>query len=94
MYWSLLQGLQCATVKRCQVKVSCVIATCNRPKLLETQLESLFKQSRLPDEIIICEDQPSVESRNMVSKFTKSNIHMIYVENEKKLGMVKNFEGT
>ena len=74
------------------MKISCVIATCNRPELLKEQLASLFEQSQLPNEIIICEDLPSAECRNVVLRFSNPKIHLTYIENSKRLGMVKNFD--
>ena len=73
------------------MKVSCVVATCGRPKLLAQQLRSILLQSRLPNEIIISEDLPNKESRSLLNELDFGDIKVHYLENFTKLGMVQNF---
>ncbi|MDA9806240.1 glycosyltransferase [Alphaproteobacteria bacterium] len=73
------------------MKVSCVLATCGRPKLLAQQLRSILLQSRLPNEIIISEDLPNKESKNLLNELEFGDIEVHYLENFTKLGMVQNF---
>ncbi len=73
------------------MRVSCVIATCGRPKYLIDQLKSILRQSRLPDEIIICEDMPSTKNKKFLDTLDFGNIELKYLENSNKLGMVQNF---
>ena len=48
------------------VTCSVLVATYNRPNVLKCCLKSLFQQSCLPDEIIVCDDGSSEETRQVI----------------------------
>ena len=63
------------------------MCTYNGAEFLPAQLESILRQSRAPDQIVICDDGSTDETQTVLQKFDlKVNV------NEHKLGTVKNFE--
>lgn len=75
-------------------KVSVVVCTYNGEKYIKYQLESIIFQSRVVDEIIVCDDASSdktVEIVNLI-KEKHDNISWIIQRNEISLGVTKNFE--
>jgi len=74
-------------------KVSVALCTYNAELYLKEQLESIFKQTRLPDEIVVCDDCSTDSSLKILNDFRKISPvpFKIYV-NEKNLGVSKNFE--
>ncbi|ARK09909.1 glycosyltransferase family 2 protein [Fibrella sp. ES10-3-2-2] len=72
-------------------KVSIALATYNGQKYLEDLLASLVEQSYPIYEIIVCDD---ISDDNSIKILNKYKLHLpikIYV-NEKKLGVIKNFQ--
>ena len=63
------------------------MCTYNGAQFLPAQLESIFAQTRPPDEIVVCDDGSTDETRPRIKEFEVS-LH----ENERNLGTVKNFE--
>ncbi|WP_420148643.1 glycosyltransferase family 2 protein [Spirosoma sp.] len=62
------------------VTCSILIATYNRPAALERCLISLFQQSRLPNEIIICDDGSAEPTRQLVERLQAiSPVPMLHV---------------
>lgn len=75
------------------VKISVAMCTYNGADFLSEQLESIIAQSRLPDEIIICDDGSIDETQALLKQFTtESSVPVSLHFNEKNLGSVKNFE--
>lgn len=73
--------------------ISIAMCTCNGELFLLEQLESIAKQTVLPDELIICDDQSSDRTLKIVQDFQKkSPFHMKIYLNSSKLGSTKNFE--
>ena len=69
------------------------MCTYNGAEFLPTQWESILAQSRKPDEIIVCDDGSSDQTRHLLEQFaTESSIPVRLRFNEKNLGSVKNFE--
>jgi len=66
--------------------VSCVITTCKREKLLARAIESVLGQTYQNIELIVIDDSPCGETKNVVSQYLLDNSRMQYIENEKKLG--------
>jgi glycosyltransferase involved in cell wall biosynthesis len=65
------------------------MCTYNGAKFLRAQLESIVKQSRPPDEIVICDDGSTDETKSVLKDVAVPiSLHC----NEKNLGAVKNFE--
>ena len=76
-----------------KMKISVALCTYNGELFLKDQLESIFKQTRLPDEIIVCDDCSTDSMVEILNNFQKifPVSFKIYV-NEKNLGVSKNFE--
>ena len=69
------------------------MCTYNGAEFLPAQWESILGQSRSPDEIVVCDDGSTDETRSLIEKFAKeSPIPVTLRFNEKNLGSVKNFE--
>jgi len=78
---------------RVDMIISIVMTTYNGEKYIIKQLESILNQTRLPDEVIICDDVSSDNTEAIVSKFIIDNsLHnWIFIRNEKNKGWKKNF---
>jgi len=73
--------------------ISIAMCTYNGESFLLEQLESIAKQTVLPDELIICDDQSTDGTLKIVQDFqNKSPFHMRIYLNSSKLGSTKNFE--
>src|ERR1700704_2935070 len=71
------------------------VALCmyNGADFLSEQLESIAAQTRLPDELVVCDDGSSDDSTDIVRNFAKNASFPVRLEvNEKNLGSTKNFE--
>ncbi len=74
-------------------KVSIALATYNGERFLHQQLNSLLAQSRLPEEIIICDDGSTDSTKSILNEYKKKHPEIIAVyENKTNLGYIKNFE--
>ncbi|AKB86149.1 Alpha-L-Rha alpha-1,3-L-rhamnosyltransferase [Methanococcoides methylutens MM1] len=75
------------------MKISVALCTYNGSHYLQEQLESIAQQTRLPDELVICDDQSTDNTIEIVKKFaTKAHFPVRLIINEKNLGSTKNFE--
>jgi len=75
------------------MKISVAMCTYNGADFLPAQLESIAAQSRKPDEIVVCDDGSTDETRALLERFaTESAVPVSLHLNEKNLGSVKNFE--
>ena len=75
------------------MKISIALATYNGAKYLKGQLDSFVNQSRLPDELIICDDCSHDETDKIVHNFISTAPFTVrYFKNKKNLGYAKNFE--
>ena len=69
------------------------MCTYNGAEFLPAQWESIVAQSRLPDEIVVCDDGSSDQTRNLVEQLaSETSIPVTVRWNEQNLGSVKNFE--
>ena len=71
------------------VSISVLIPVYNSKDLLFSCIESVLSQDTLPDEIIIFDDYPEKNSKNIVEKFNSELIS--YTINNKNLGRTKNY---
>jgi hypothetical protein len=72
--------------------VSVVMATYNGARFLEPQLASIAAQTRLPDELVVCDDQSSDESVEIVERFSaRAPFEVRVVRNPERLGFAENF---
>jgi len=73
--------------------VSIAMATYNGALHLAEQLNSFTRQTRLPDELVICDDQSTDETVELVNRFQKTAPFRVHVcRNEERLGYIQNFE--
>lgn len=72
-------------------KISIAIATYNGEKYLREQLESLYSQTMLPDEIIVVDDCSTDNTITILEEYHQ-RYGLKYYINEKNLGVNKNFE--
>jgi glycosyltransferase involved in cell wall biosynthesis len=69
------------------------MCTYNGARFLSGQLESIAVQSRLPDELVVCDDRSADESIGIVRNFARNAPFLVRLEiNKKNLGTTKNFE--
>lgn len=73
------------------MKISIALCTYNGAKYLEEQLKSLAEQTLKADEIIICDDNSSDNTVNIVNRY-KDNLNIKLTVNKTNLGVTKNFE--
>jgi glycosyltransferase involved in cell wall biosynthesis len=73
--------------------ISIALCTYNGQKYLATQWESLLKQERLPDEVVVCDDGSTDNTRALLRQLAaEAPFRVVVVENEVQLGYNKNFE--
>jgi glycosyltransferase involved in cell wall biosynthesis len=75
------------------MKISVAMSTYNGARYLREQLDSIAAQTRLPDELMICDDGSTDGTREIISEFATTapfpvNVHL----NKQNLGSTKNFE--
>ncbi|MFT6388109.1 MAG: glycosyltransferase involved in cell wall biosynthesis [Cellvibrionaceae bacterium] len=72
--------------------ISVALATYNGEKYLQELLESLAKQTYLPFELIISDDNSSDKTIAIIEKFSKTApFNVIVIKNKLQLGVIKNF---
>jgi glycosyltransferase involved in cell wall biosynthesis len=75
------------------MKISVAMTTYNGAPYLREQLDSIFEQVRLPDELIIYDDQSTDETPRILQEYAqRSPFPMTIKINERRLGSTKNFE--
>jgi glycosyltransferase involved in cell wall biosynthesis len=75
------------------VKISVAICTYNGAEFLPAQLESIIAQTRLPDQIVICDDGSTDATQSCINQFaTHAAVPVSTKFNTYNLGSVKNFE--
>lgn len=75
------------------MKLSVALCTYNGAAFLSEQLESIVAQTRLPDELIVCDDCSTDDTLRIVDAFTTDAPFPVIVHvNEQNLGSTKNFE--
>jgi len=79
------------------MRISLVLCTYNGARFLPAQLDSLLTQTRLPDEIIICDDASSDNSMALLDAFAaRMRTHSVHVhlhQHPENQGFVHNFSG-
>lgn len=75
-----------------RLKISVGIPTYNRPKYLRQALYSIASQTRLPDEVIVLDDNPRTdENYKVVLEFQKDFSFIKYLRNEVNLGAFQSY---
>lgn len=75
------------------VKVSVIMATYNGEKYIYKQLESIYKQTYKPDEVIICDDNSTDATLEIIMDFIRKNEldNWLVYKNKSNLGWRENF---
>jgi len=73
------------------VRISVAMCTFESIDFIQGQLDSIFNQTLKPFEIVICDDSSTALVENFVRNY-ESDIPISYFRNEKRLGVIKNFE--
>ena len=75
------------------MKISVAMCTYNGARYLREQLQSIAAQTRLPDEMVVCDDRSDDATREIVTGFAASASFPVSIHvNECNLGSTKNFE--
>ncbi|MBC7909552.1 MAG: glycosyltransferase family 2 protein [Pyrinomonadaceae bacterium] len=75
------------------MKLSVAMCTYNGAQYLREQLESLASQTRQPDELVVCDDLSSDNTREIIAGFSRTVPFPVRIYcNNKTLGSTKNFE--
>jgi glycosyltransferase involved in cell wall biosynthesis len=75
------------------VKISIALCTYNGERHLDQQLQSLATQTRLPDELIVCDDASTDRSVAVVEAFARTALFPVRLEvNQVNIGSARNFE--
>lgn len=73
--------------------ISVAMCTYNGSNYLGEQLASVMSQSRLPDEVVVCDDKSTDGTRKLLEDFARNSPFVVRVfNNENRLGSTKNFE--
>lgn len=72
--------------------VAVVVATYNGASFLLAQLESIAQQTHKPAQIIIVDDASSDDTIRIANNFAAAYPEVLVVQNETRLGYIKNFE--
>lgn len=76
-----------------QAKISVAMCTYNGERFLPQQLDSIAKQTRLPDELVVCDDGSTDQTVEMIRSFAASaNCSVKVFTNQKNVGFIANFE--
>ena len=75
------------------MKLSVALCTYNGEKFIAEQLESIARQTVLPDELIICDDRSADRTVQILHEFAhKAPFPVSIYHNETTLGVIRNFE--
>lgn len=73
--------------------ISVALCTYNGERFLEKQLTSLTVQSRVPSELVVCDDGSSDNTLSIIERFARTAPYPVRVHrNQDNLGSTKNFE--
>jgi glycosyltransferase involved in cell wall biosynthesis len=74
-------------------RISIALCTYDGSRFLQAQLDSFAAQSRLPDELVVCDDGSADDTVAIVERFAATaGFPVRVVCNEQRLGSTKNFE--
>ena len=75
------------------MKISVALATYNGQKYIQEQLDSFILQTRLPDELVVCDDGSTDETIEILERFKKNAPFSVRIySNNINLGYERNFE--
>jgi glycosyltransferase involved in cell wall biosynthesis len=74
------------------MKISIAMATYNGAKYLQDQLDSFAAQTRLPDELVVCDDGSKDQTIEIIENFSRTVAFSVRIyRNETRLGYAQNF---
>jgi len=74
-------------------RISVAMCTYNGARFLPEQLASIAAQTRLPDELVICDDGSTDATAEIVEEFARTAPFQVrFIRNAQNLGSTKNFE--
>jgi glycosyltransferase involved in cell wall biosynthesis len=77
------------------MKISVAMTTYNGAQFLREQLDSIFAQARVPDELVVCDDRSTDQTPQLLRDYAaRAPFPMTVVINDKRLGSTANFEQT
>jgi glycosyltransferase involved in cell wall biosynthesis len=75
------------------MKLSIAMTTYNGSRFVGEQLESFASQTRLPDELIVCDDSSTDHTPEILREFQRRSPFLVrIIVNQRQLGFIKNFE--
>ncbi len=75
------------------MRISVALCVYNGERYLPEQLESIIRQDRIPDQIILCDDRSTDHSGAILDRFAgEANLPVRVVRNRENLGVARNFE--
>jgi glycosyltransferase involved in cell wall biosynthesis len=85
--------METPSMSRSRLKVSVALATYNGERFLPQQLASIQQQTRLPDEVVVCDDRSNDRTVEIIREFAASVAYPVRIfENRQNLGSAANFE--
>lgn len=76
-----------------KTRFSVAMCTYNGAKYLKEQLDSIASQTRMPDELVICDDGSKDDTIKIINNFAASSSFSVRLFiNEMNIGTIKNFE--
>lgn len=74
-------------------RISVAVCTYNGSRFLPEQLTSIAAQTRLPDEMVVCDDGATDATAEIIEKFARTAPFLVrFIRNSQNLGSTKNFE--
>lgn len=73
------------------MRVSVAMCTYNGGDYIRRQMDSIFAQTRLPDEIIICDDISKDDTVSILKEYEGRGIDLQIIQNPENLGFARNF---
>ena len=74
-------------------RISVAMCTYNGGRYLQEQLESIALQSRLPMELVVCDDQSTDDTISILKRFqVEAPFAVKVIRNSQRLGSTKNFD--
>jgi len=74
-------------------RISVAMCTFNGSRYLEEQLESIAEQSRLPAQLIVCDDQSTDGTLSILKQFkARAPFAVSIIQNSQRLGSTRNFD--
>ena len=74
------------------MRISIAMTSYNGERFIQEQLDSFVSQSRRPDELVVCDDQSTDRTPEILHEFARSSPFPVrVVDNERRLGVTQNF---